>query len=145
MSSPKTSSQGTKTTPRAVPPRRSPRKKPARTRLIHIEVRRGNELCLRVAIANGVMADAGEELGALIKRISPGAEPAVATATETVTDLSAVPGFLVTREHLEHDAVYHAELRTELTNLFASLCDNSLEDALDAARQERDRRAEGVN
>jgi hypothetical protein len=106
-------------------------------------VRRGSELCLRVAIADKVMAEAGVEMGALLKRISPGAEPVV--ATEAIPDLSAVPGFLVTREHVEHDAVYHAELRAELANLFASLCDNSLEDALDAARQERDRRAEGSN
>ena len=128
-------------TVRTVPPRRK-KARAARARLLHIEVRRGSALCLRVAIADDVMTEAGEELGALIKRISPGGEPAVAAEPGFV---AIEPGIIVSREHLEHDSVYHAELRSHLVELFRSLCDSSLADAMDAVRQECDRRAEGGN
>lgn len=145
------SSQGTKSTARPMSLRRKKARSP-RARLVHIEIRRGESLCLRVAIANEVMAEVGEELGALIKRISPSTAPApaatVAATAEPIPDAVLIgpdPGFTVTRAHYEHDATYHAELHEHLVDLFSSLCDSSLEDALDVARQERDRRAEGAN
>lgn len=149
MSAPKTSQVTKAPAARAVPSPRSPRKKARapRARLVHIEVRRGNALCLRLAIADGVKTEAGDELGALIKRISSGAMPIVPleASSPDVTVIGPDPGLIVTREHGAHDAAYHAELREHLVNLFGSLCDSALEDALDIARKERDRRAEGAN
>jgi hypothetical protein len=57
----------------------------------------------------------------------------------------ATPDFIVSREHLEHDADYHVELREHLVELFRSLCDESLEDACDIIRNERTCRSEGSN
>lgn len=151
MSAHKISSQRAKAPVARTAPRRKKARSP-RDRLIHIEVRRGEALCLRVAIAKGVMPEAGEALGALIMRISPGTAPAPAPvqATDPEPAPEAVvigpdPGFHVSRAHYEHDVAYHAELREHLVDLFGSLCDSSLEDALDVARQERDRRGEGAN
>jgi len=102
-------------------------------------------LCLRVAIASGIMSEAGEELGALIRRIEPGMPPIEPAADATAEAVALGPELFISREHVEHDDTYHAELREHLAVLFHSLCDSSLEDALDAARRERDRRAEGAN
>ena len=77
-----------------------------------------------------------EEL--LIKRIAP-------STRTTIVEAVPEPDFVVSRAHPEHDAGYHAELREHLVELFRSLCDTALEDALDVARNERDRRAEGSN
>jgi len=103
-------------------------------------------LCLRVAIASSVMPEAGEALGALIRRISPGMPPIEAVAADATSETVIMgPALLIGREHNEYDDAYHAEVREYLGDLFRSLCDNALEDALAAARQERDRRAEGAN
>lgn len=134
------------------PPRPRTRKKPRppRVRLTHFEVRRGETLRLRVAVADDALAEAGDELGALIKRIAPSTrtsivqpitEPLPAPVHETIV----APEFIATREHVEHDAGYHAELREHLVGLFSSLCDTSLQDAIEAAKNERERRAEGSN
>ena len=150
MSSPKTQS-GKASGARATLPRRkkAAKARSPRTRLVHIEVKRGEALCLRVAIAHGVMHEAGEELGALIRRISPGMPPIeaapVGAPPETVETVVMGPELLIDRDHIEHDDVYHANLREHLVDLFRSLCDSALEDALTAARAERDRRAEGAN
>ena len=131
-----------------VPPRRKKAQKARspRARLVHIEVRRGDTLCLRVAIANGVMAEAGEELGALIRRISPGMPPIEVAAAGTSSEAVVIGHeLLIGRAHSEYDDTYHADLRGHLVDLFRSLCDNALEYALEAARAERDRRAEGAN
>ena len=117
-----------------------PRKKARaqRVRLTHFEVRRGETLRLRIAVADDALAEAGDELGALIKRIAP-------STRTTVVQPVAEPEFVVSRAHAEHDATYHANLRDHLAELFSSLCDTALEDALDVARNERERRAEGGN
>lgn len=101
-------------------------------RLTHLEVRRGGVLRLRVAIADDVLAEFGDEVGALIKKISP------STQTEA-------PDLVVSRAHSDDDGDYHADVRTHLTELISSLCDTSLADALEIAREERARRAEGGN
>ncbi len=134
-------SQDTKTTtPSAMAAAPRPRKKARapRVRLTHFEIRRGETLRLRIAVADDVLAEVGDELGALIKRIAP--------STQT-TIIEPVPGpdFVFSREHDEHDAAYHAQLREHLVQLFSLLCDTALEGALDVARNERDRRAEGGN
>jgi hypothetical protein len=142
----------------AVPPapRTRSRKKaarPPRVRLTHFEVRRGDTVRLRVAVADDALAEIGDELGALIRRIAPSTqvtvvepvEPIVTPITESVSDPVVGPELILSREHGEHDAVYHAELRDHLEALFGSLCDAALDDALDVARKERDRRAEGGN
>ena len=139
MSTRKTTQDVKAATPSAVPAVR-PRKKARapRVRLTHFEVRRGETLRLRIAVADDALAEVGDELGALIKRIAP--------STQT-TIIESVPAsdFVFSREHDEHDASYHAQLRAHLVQLFGFLCDTALEDALDVARNERDRRAEGGN
>jgi hypothetical protein len=134
--------QDTKTAQaRSAPPAARPRKKPraSRVRLTHFEIRRGEALRLRLAVADDALAEVGDELGALIKRIAPSTQIAV---IEPVPHPAEV---IISRDHVEHDAVYHAELRDHLVALLGSLCDTALEDALHIARQERERRAEGGN
>jgi hypothetical protein len=112
--------------------------------MTHFEIRRGESLVLRIAVADDALAEVGDELGALVKRIAPSTRTAV---VEPAADVAAMPqpDFVFTRQHVEHDAVYHAELHGHLVDLFSSLCDSALEDALDVARQERDRRSDGGN
>ena len=140
MSSRKTPQDARATTPSAMPAPQRPRKKarPPRVRLTHFEIRRGETLRLRIAVADDALPEIGDELGALIKRIAPSTQTAI---VEPVPE----PGFVVSRAHAEHDAAYHAQLRDHLVELFSSLCDTALEDALDVARNERDRRSEGGN
>jgi hypothetical protein len=125
-----------------VPP--TPRKKARaqRVRLTHFEIRRGETLRLRIAVADDALAEVGDELGALIKRIAPSTQ---ATIVHPVPEPHSVPDFVVSRAHPEHDDAYHADLREHLVGLFSSLCDTALQDALDVARNERDRRADGSN
>lgn len=128
------------TTTNVMPPVQRSRKKPRapRVRLTHFEVRRGETLRLRIAVADDALAEIGDELGSLIKRLAPSTQTAI---VEPVSEAD----FVVSRAHVDHDPVYHAQLRDHLTALFSSLCDTALEDALDVARSERDRRAEGGN
>ena len=140
MSTRKTTQDARETTLSSMPAAVRPRKKTRapRVRLTHFEVRRGETLRLRIAVADDALAEVGDELGALIKRIAP------STRTTIVASVPE-PDFVVSRAHVEHDAAYHVQLRENLVELFVSLCDTALEDALDVARQERDRRAEGAN
>ena len=142
MSTRKTTQDAKTATPSLMPTER-PRKKTRgprapRVHLTHFEVRRGETLRLRIAIADDALAEVGDELGALIKRIAP------STRTSIIEPIPE-PDFLVSRAHVEHDAAYHDELRDHLVALFTSLCDTGLEQALDVARNERARRAEGRN
>lgn len=122
----------------AVPISRARRKmKGSRVRLTHLEVRRGGALRLRVAIADDVLAEFGDELGALIHKIAP--------ATQGPHTHEPEPDVVVSREHPDDDVAYHADVRTRLTELISSLCDTSLADVLEIAREERARRAEGAN
>ena len=140
MSTRKTT-QATKSAALRVVPTEVRSRKKARTprvRLTHFEIRRGETLCLRIAVADDALAEVGDELGALIKRIAP-------STRTTIVEQATEPDIIVSREHAEHDAAYHVNLREHLVDLFSSLCDTSLEDALDVARQEHGRRAEGRN
>ena len=122
-----------------------------RSRLTHIEVRRRGVLRLRLVIADDAIAGAGDELGALIKKIAPGAPGALSTST---VESSAVPlgaitstpeapsEFIVAPTHTNDDDAYHAQLRDRLGELLSSLCDASLADALEIARTEQARRSE---
>jgi hypothetical protein len=129
----------------------SSRKKPRapRVRLTHLEVRRGETLRLRIALADDAIADVGDELGALIKKIAPSTRIAIVAApvvaAEAIVVTAPAPDFIVTRQHDGDDGTYHASLREHFTELFSSLCDTSLADALEIARNERARRAEGGN
>jgi hypothetical protein len=142
MSVRKTTQDTRTTASNVMPPPDRPRKKARapRVRLTHFEVRRGETLRLRIAVADDALADVGDELGALIKRIAPSTQ-----TTIIEPDPVPEPDFLVSRAHVEHDAAYHDELREHLAALFTSLCDTGLEHALDVARNERARRAEGAN
>lgn len=125
-----------------------------RSRLTHFEVRRSGALRLRLAIADDALPGVGDELGALLKKIAPSA---VSTRTvnprkmPTIVVPSEIDGglegadFVVSPQHEMDDAIYHAELRSRLTELFSSLCETSLEDALEIVRMEHARRAEGMN
>jgi hypothetical protein len=119
------------------------RKKPRapRVHLTHLEIRRGETLRLRIAIADDAIAEAGDELGALIKKISPSTKTSVIAEPEPTPD----PDFVVSRSHMDNADAYHATLRTHLADLFSSLCDTSLADALEIAREESARRADGMN
>jgi hypothetical protein len=134
----------------------STRKKKSRTRLTHFEVRRGNALRLRLAVADDAIADVGDELGALLKKIAPGAVSTSVVQANTV----AIPvpfsedgdddddDFIVSAEHPSDDVDYHAGIRERLAELFGSLCDTALADALEIARAEhaeRERRLERGN
>lgn len=116
-----------------------------RTRFTHLEIRRGSATCLRIAVAEDVMPEIGEELGWLVRKLAP-IPPNDPVVNEAEPEFEE-PELLVTREHLHaRDAdAYHADLRTHLSALFESLCDSSLADALEIARVESARRAEGGN
>lgn len=129
----------------ATPPQPRKKSRGPRVRLTHFEVRRGEALRLRLAVADDVLADVGDELGALIKRIAPSTQAASVAAVEAASVPVEVTDVVVSREHVEHDSAYHEGLREHLTALFGSLCDTALQDALDIAREERDRRSEGGN
>lgn len=117
-----------------------------RVRLTHLEVRRGERLRLRVAVADDALADVGDELGALLKKIAPGTRTTVVEAPASDETPAIVEGeIVVSQQHADDDATYHATLRDHLTELITSLCDASLADALEIAREERARRAEGGN
>jgi hypothetical protein len=117
----------------------------SRVHLTHLEVRHGDTLRLRIAVADDAMAEVGDELGALIKKIAPGTRTSVVEAPQPVLQAEPQPDFIIARQHTGDDATYHAHLREHLTGLFSSLCDAALADALEIAREERDRRAEGGN
>lgn len=116
-----------------------------RVRLTHFEIRRGEALRLRIAIADDALAEVGDELGALIKRIAPSTQTEIIPAPLSTPIVTQEADFIVSRQHEEHDAAYHADLRGHLVDLFGSFCDTALEDALAIARQERERRSEGGN
>lgn len=131
-------------------PSLQPRKKPRlpRVRLTHLEVRRGAALRLRIAVADDTLAEVGDELGALIKKIAPSTRTSVVEVKPSipaVIDAEIEPEFVISRQHAGDDATYHASLREHLTELISSLCDTSLSDAIEIAREERDRRAVGGN
>jgi hypothetical protein len=115
--------------------------------LTHFEIRRGAKLCLRVAVADDALAEVGDELGALIKKIAPSTRTAIIPASSVVAETMAngPDDFLVTPQHEGDVDAYHADLREHLTELFSQLCDASLADALEIVREERARRAEGGN
>lgn len=140
MSTRKMTQDAKTATPRVVPTVNRSRKKArvARVRLTHFEVRRGETLRLRIAVADDALAEIGDELGALIKRIAPSTQT-------TIVEPAIEPDFIISRAHVEHDDAYHAQLREHLVELFTSLCDTALENALDIARNESARRAEGGN
>jgi len=72
----------------SVPPSLStrPRKRARgpRVQLTHLEVRGGETLLLRIAIANDALAEVGAELGALIKKIAPSTRTSIAVPTPEV-------------------------------------------------------------
>jgi hypothetical protein len=128
------------------------KKKPRgpRVRLTHFEIRRGNILRLRIAINDDAIAEVGDELGALFRKIAPGAvststvSNAVASGAIEVV-LSEPPSEIIIMPQHTDDDGYHAALRARLAELFGSLCDASLADALEVAREERARRVDGGN
>jgi hypothetical protein len=117
-----------------------------RVLLTHFEIRRGDRLRMRIAVANDAVAEVGDELGALIKKIAPGTRTAVIPATVVAADPKVIgpEDFLVTPHHAG-DINTHANLREHLTELVSQLCDAGLADALEIVREERARRAEGSN
>jgi hypothetical protein len=113
----------------------APRKK--RTRLTHIVIHRGEALQLRVAIADEALADCGDELGTLIKKIAPSTQTSIIQPIPEPDPIFA--------PHDTHDIDFHANTKEHLVAFFGALCDTSLADALEIAREERARRSEGGN
>lgn len=146
MSARKTAVEATAEIPAPI---QRPRKKAngPRTRLTHLEVRRGETLRLRIAVADDAIADVGDELGALIKKIAPSTRTSVIAAPVDPGPPPPDPSadLVITRAHADDDTGYHANVREHLVGLIGSLCDTSLADVLEIARNERDRRAEGSN
>jgi len=90
------------------------------------------------------MAEVGDELGALLKKIAPSTLTTVVTVPPAArTEIQ--PDFIISRQHAGDATTYHATLREHLSEFFGSLCDTALTDALEIAREERARRAEGGN
>ena len=132
------------TTPVEAVVARAPRRPRApRVRLTHFEIKRGEQLRLRIAVADDALTEVGDELSALIKKAAPGTQTTVVDVPPHVE--AHVEDFVVSPQHDGNDDAYHANLREHLTALFSSLCDTALADALDIAREERARRAEGGN
>jgi hypothetical protein len=122
-------------------PRTKKKPRAPRVRLTHMEIRRGDSLRLRIAIADDAMAEAGDEVGALIKKIAPSTQTSVVPAPAP----ESAPELVIFKQHDPNDENYHDSLREHLAILFGSLCDTTLADALEIARQERDRRSDGGN
>jgi len=134
------------------PPQKKPRGprggRGPRVRLTHFEIRRGEKLCLRIAVADDTFNEVGDELGALIKKIAPSTRTAVVEAAQ-VEALQA-DAIVISPQHDGNDcstasAGYHERAREHLTAMFNSMCDQTLSDALEIAREVRARRAEGGN
>jgi hypothetical protein len=127
------------------------KKKPraARVPLTHLEVRRGDTLRARIAMADDALGEAGDELGALLKKLAPGTRTSIVEAPiqpEVVTEpTSTTMDIVISRHHNNDDEAYHATVHAQLVDFFGALCDESLADALEIARAERERRAEGRN
>lgn len=120
------------------PPRQRKKPRRPRVRLTHLEVRRGGTLRLRIAIADDALDALGDEFGAFIKKITHGTLPPAPAPPQQAE-------FVVSRAHSDDDPHYHENVREYLVGLFSSLCGTSLADALEIARAERERRAEGTN
>jgi hypothetical protein len=124
------------------PPRVRKREQASRVRLTHLEIRRGKNLRIRIAVADDALAEVGDELGALVKKIAPSTRTTTIAATPSEPDPD---DFVVSRMHADDDDAYHATLREHLAELISSLCDTALADTLKIAREESARRAEGGN
>jgi len=104
-----------------------------------------------MSVADDALAEVGDELGALVKKIVPGVRVATSVAPEqqlVSESQSHVPehaDFIISPQHDDNDAAYHETLREHMTALCGSLCDESLADVLKIARDESARRAEGRN
>src|SRR5271167_1302811 len=84
----------------APPPPRPQKKSPRgpRVQLTHFEVRRGDRLRLRIAVADDALAEVGEELGALVKKVAP--------STQTsIIPTPIEPDFVVSPQHADDDDV----------------------------------------
>lgn len=111
--------------------------KKRRVRFTHFEVRRGSVVQLKISVADEVVPEVSEELGALLRRIAPG-DLGTPPSPETVVEDQVV----IDQEHPTDDEAYHATLRAQLTGMLSSLCDTSLDDIVEIARIERAKRAE---
>ena len=119
---------------------KKPRRK--RHRFTHVEISRDGRRIFRVSVADDVMPDCGAELGALIQRISPGSSRRIMPQVEEISADEVV----VHSQHSPDDDAYHANARNAIRELVGSLCDPLLDDAIEMARGERERRlAEGGN
>ena len=110
-----------------------------RSQLTHVEVRRGTALRLRVSISDEALDDSAFELGMLVGKVAP---TAMSSAAIEVVAAAQQPEIL---PHAHDDDEFHAGMRTRLAELFGSLCDTALDDALVLGRAEQARRAEGGN
>ena len=76
----------------------------------------------------------------LIKKIAPSTQTSIILPT-TNPD----PEHTIVAPHETHDVDFHANAKEHLVAFFGALCDTSLADALEIAREERARRSEGGN
>jgi hypothetical protein len=113
---------------------KKPRRK--RHRFTRVEISRDGRRIFRVSVAEDVIHTCHDELGALIRKISPGASRSEAPPPESDEVMM----------HLEHnpdDDLYHARARNALKDLVGVLCDPLLADAIELAQGERERRIAG--
>lgn len=113
-----------------------------RRRFTHVEISREGRRVFRVAIAEDMLGSCGAELGALIRKISPG------TSDQTASEAVAVSAeeVIVHPLHDSDDEAYHDRARGALRDLFGSLCDSLIADATMMIASERARRSvEGGN
>jgi hypothetical protein len=113
-----------------------------RRRFTRMEISRDGRQVFRVAIAEDVLHVCGAELGALIRKISPGASDQIAAQAVAVSAEEVIMHPL----HDSDDEAYHARARGALRDLFGSLCDSLIADATEMIASERTRRStEGGN
>src|SRR5437762_12403757 len=86
---------------------RARKKSRPRVRLTHIVIHRGGNLRLRVAIADDAMAECGDELGTLVKKIAPSTQVSSIPAVQTEADA-------IFATHETHDLDFHQNARAHL-------------------------------
>lgn len=112
-------------------------RKTSQARVTRLEVRRGKNPLLKITVADSALPRIGNELGALLAKIAPGMQGSAPD--------SEPEDLVISSQHADDDAPYHAAVREHFTALFSSLCDVSLIDALDIARKEQARRTTESN
>lgn len=113
-----------------------------RRRFTHVEIHRSGRRVFRVSVADDLLDACGAELGALIRKISPGAAAQTASQAAAVAESAVAESeeIIMHSQHNPDDDAYHDRARRALQEIVGSLCDPLLADAIEMAESERARR-----